>query len=548
MTFPIPIAHPHWGPHFPDAAQQRFHWWRHFPDAASPLASTIGGYGPTPAAVFVLELESGFQVTHSWVTDVENLKGYSGKEQRVEVIDAPKQLYKGTARLAGDDTRAMRARIARYAAGGSAFGLALPYEEMTLVAAASGATVTVSSAELAMCDWKQPGQRVAVADRNGNFVTAVIQSVSGQTVTLDVAPGSAGPMGGAIMPIVPIYLEPEQAFPRYPAPGVEAWTIDARAAIFDFAPLQANLTISGGALAGVTFRAKALGLAGDATSLQVDVTTLGIGITTEMTEDPAPTQSTIVQAANGIATVGDLRATLANSTWITMTGGADANVLTAADSFGPSFLLGGTDAGAVGTGAIVTLYGDVPVWDRGLENESTITDSSHALTDMVDNDGLPISIGTANEPDWGRAVMMTSTARSEWQWLKLFLATVRGRQCVFWLPTFRDDLVWVATPTTTSITIDGPSEGSGDFLAWWPSQRDRLQVRHTDGTVEYTQITAYTNNGDGTLTLTLADAITTSSVEMLSWLERCHWEKDDVVITWTGNQFTLAPIARGVQQ
>ena len=520
----------------------------HFPDAQSSLASVVGGYGPTPAAVFVLELESGFQVTHSWVTDVENLKGYSGKEQRVEVIDAPKQLYKGTARLAGDDTRAMRARIARYAAAGSAFGLALPYEEMTLVAAASGSTVTVSSAELALCDWQNPGQRVAVTDRNGNFVTAVIQSVSGQTITLDAAPGSAGPMGGAIMPIVPIYLEPEQAFPRYPAPGVEAWTIDARAAIFDFAPQQASLTIASGALAGVTFRAKTLGLAGDATSLQLDVTTLGIGITTEMTEDPAPTQATIVQAANGIATVGNLRATLANSTWITMTGGTDANVLTAADSFGPSFLTGGTDAGSVGTGASVTLYDGASVWDRGLENESTITDSSHALTDMVDNDGLPISIGTANEPDWGRAVMMTSTARSEWQWLKLFLATVRGRQCVFLLPTFRDDLVWVATPTTTSITIDGPSEASGDFLAWWPSQRDRLQVRHTDGTVEYTQITAYTNNGDGTLTLTLADAITTSDVLMLSWLERCHFEKDDVVITWTGNQFTLAPIARGVQQ
>src|SRR4051812_22495647 len=120
----------YWGPHFPSAAGLAY-WDGHFPDGGQD-PTYFSGFGPPGSATFAFDIESGFQVTYTWVTDI--IKRYSGSEQRIAVNDAPKQFYKGTAILLDNNPRKVLSTLARYAAIGATYLLGLPHEQMTLVA------------------------------------------------------------------------------------------------------------------------------------------------------------------------------------------------------------------------------------------------------------------------------------------------------------------------------------------------------------------------------------------------------------------------------
>lgn len=519
----------YWGPHFPDVGGG-FYWSRHFPDGAqSP--SNFGGYGPPGIATLALDIEDGFTITYSWATDI--IQRRNGSEQRISTVQRPKQSYKGTAKLLSQLTRQARARLARYAASGSVFLLGLPHEALTLQADSLGFVVTVSSTFLALADWAQVGQRVVIRSRDlSQSIDAVIQSASGSQITLDVSPGAVGKAGALIMPAMAVYLDAQQDFARYRT-NVEAWSIDAHAAIFDYALPRGSIDLGtvNAAWAGAVIVARNAGVAGNLRfRLLSDPSAT---VTGDLDETASEVDITI---RGGVTTLGQLAATLQNtSSFVTVTGAfAGSAVISDLDVFETS-LAGGSAIGAMGNGAALTFYAGHPVWDRGIQNDDTNSDPVQAMTELVDLGGIPVALGHADAPAGGRAVAMSGTW-PEFQWLKLFLATVRGQQRMWWLSTDRDDFTFVSA---AGATLTVRSDDESDIDAHFPKQRDRLQIVHTDATVEYVQILSYVDNGNGTLTMTLAGALASTSIRRVSWLDPAHFDSDTFEITFTAGGFSF---------
>lgn len=497
------------------------------------------GQGPSGSYTFALDLEVGYTLTWRWPTPV--IKKKSGKEQRISRNDRAKESYSGSVLLFGADMASVRAQLARFMALGDAFLLGLPHEALTLRANASGAVVYVKDTSLS--DWMNTGQRCVVV-RDGSSVDAVIQSHTSNSITLDVSPGTIGDVGGFIMPALAVYLEPEQAFDRYPV-NAERWHINARAATFDFAmglhslalgPLTTHVGLD-----AATVTAKNPGAA--PTFAMIDDAIAG----EHLVETPAAVEVhyTSGGGAPQQTSVADLQALLLTSSIVSPTGTWGAGLLTTGDAFAATQLAGGDTAGPVGTGASLTTYsGDGtsrPVWDRRLLNDGTITDSIQAMTEIIDHGGVPYAVGHADMADWGRAVTFHTDEQSEWQWLKLFLATVKGRQKAFWLSTWRDDLPFVSKSTNT-ITVEA------DVPAWFPLQRQYVQVVETDGTETRAKITASVDNGDGTYTLTIGTTLGSSSVEMVSWLELCRMTSEEISVTFGEDGIAMQTTATVVQQ
>ena len=203
---------------------------------------TVPGFGTPGAATFALLLDSGARVTYSWSTDI--FRSYSSNEQRSSPFGSPRMRIEGTLFLIGDAvSRDQRSALMRAAAAGSAFLVALPFEEVLIVADSIGTTMSVAST--LTCDWAVPGQRVLVMGPDGSTLPAVVQSTTPSTITLGAvdaagnlmtAPGlgTAGLAGGRLMPLLPVLLDPQQAFARYPV-TLDTWTIRAQTAAFGWA-------------------------------------------------------------------------------------------------------------------------------------------------------------------------------------------------------------------------------------------------------------------------------------------------------------------------
>lgn len=494
------------------------------------------GFGPPGAATFALDLEDGYSVTWRWPSSV--IKTRSGKEQRASRNDRAKESYEGRAYLFGQRAVDTRAVLARSAAQGSAFLLGLPHEALSMRLPSSGTTVYVHST--ANSDWMNPGQRAVCVWRDPDDPETIetcdvtIQSTTADTIITDVAPGLAGQIGAEIMPAMSVYLEPEQAFPRWRT-RAEAWQFQARAAIFDFAialpsiALGAN-TVSAG-LAAAVVTAKSFGQSTTVFALDNDVGYLAAGELREGTIGGEPL--VIFGYRAGVTTIGDMVTALQSSTYVVLSGATDlAATLQAADDGGGGTLSGGSTQGPVGTGAALTTYASHPVWTLELDSDGEITDSIHALTEVIDHGGVPYAVGSADQADWGRTVIASGELGADFQWLKLFMATVKGPAKAFWLSTHRDDLPFVSKAAGT-VTVEG------DVGAWFPLQRRHIEIREASGTVTRAEIAVATNNGDGTYTLTIGTTLATSDVEMVSWLELVRFTRDEFVVEIDAEGWTL---------
>lgn len=550
LPFPLggdDIAPGYWGPHFPDHGRASFYWGPHFPDG-TPDAELIPGVGPAGAVQLALDIEIGAQLTLTWQTQV--FKAYDGGERRVAKISLPKQKISGPAYLLGDDTRAQRARLARYAAIGGTFLIGLPYEELAIASPAVANVVPVGST--ALVDWAVLGGRVII--KNGeSFANASIQAFDDTSLTLDIDPGDLGLPGGTVMPTAAIFLEPQQAFARYPNPdGVERWDVRAQMLSFGFESdgrkAFASLSSSTGALKTTVINYFLEGPAGNA-------------FTIEFIGDASPGAGNVTHTGSayqfhfnaGTTTVANAVSALAAV--FGFTGSFNpANVLVSGDIIGPLTLANGADKvwGTMGAGETLVTHYSRPVWDRVIQLDTTATDSVQSLSQIVDLGGKLANIGAAKYSDWGRQVMLRSDLATEWQWLKLFLSTVRGMQKAWWLATWRADLTAISHATGT-LVIDGPSFETGDFFGWYPTLRTHLQVQQADGTLTLVNITAAVDNGDGTITLSVetstgvAAVFASSAVTMVSWLELVRFDSDEFVITFKDAQFSLSTDARAVQ-
>lgn len=526
-----------WGRHFP-----RLHWGgyaRHFPgDGAVGLA-------PAGSATFAL-LENA-TVTYAWRTGL--FKSYSGLERRSNIVDDPAHRYEGSAVLVGNNTRATRSRLAKFAALGRPFLLGLSYEQLTIRAAAVGSTVYVYST--ARSDWAIPGGRVIVRHKTHGDAERVIVSVGADSLVLDSAPGSCGNLGAVVMPAMAVYLDPTQGFNRYPTTA-ERWQIRVRNAIAGFASPEARASLAVPGLTGVTIYARLIG--SDANDITVtfaeDGSTLG-----NIVEDTV-LRTIVVHYDPASTPLGRLATMFATSTLAYIEGASGITAIGYASAFGPTALAGGADYthAEVGRGAVVNEFAGRPLWDRGIDVEGTAPDSMQSMAQHEDLGGLPFNAGMASVPDWGRALQMTRPislgTASEFQWLKRFLDTIKGRWRTFWLATWRADLVPVSTAAGTLTITAG--ENAGDFFAWWPTQ-EYLQIQQTDGTLTYVRVSAAAQVGSA-IALTIVDGadapvtLSATAIRMVSWLDRVRLESDEVAIQFTGWTFKVSTVARVVRQ
>lgn len=541
-TLPYVFFPGYWGPHFPPRGSLTY-WDGHFPEGVSTL---VPGVNPDGAATFVLVLQEGVTVKYAWMTGL--FKSFNGKERRSSIVDDPAQRFDGEAILINDETRAARSRLARYAAIGTPFLLGLPYEELTFRADAATTTVYVQST--AQADWCAPGARVVLRHAKYGGAEAVVQSYTSNSITLDVAPGNVGRVGGSIMPAMAIYLDPQQRFDRYATDeAIERWHVAGRNvnAGFSSSATSASLAL-GGASTGVTLTYPTAGAVGNAWSVQ---------FVSDAVSNPYVTiaGSTLVYHFRpNIDTVASMAIAIEGTSLMLVTGPRPLTVMTGADVFGPTALSGGADASAlpVGIGAVVATFASRPVWDRRVDVMSLAPDSLQSMTEAQDLGGLPFIAGQASVPDWGRSLVLVRELGGEWQWIKKFLDTVKGRFKSFWLASWRPDLVYVSK-AAGSVTVTS-GENAGDVFAWWPQHRTYLQIWQADGTLTYVRITAAVDNGNGTVTLTIVDAadaavtLSGSAVSMVSWLELVRLESDEVTVTFSDFNFAVSLTARVVQR
>ncbi|MDQ1446824.1 MAG: hypothetical protein QOI20_3288 [Acidimicrobiaceae bacterium] len=424
----------------PGLAKRRAHLRPTFFAPATIIADAVVSPS-TPAGVGVLAMsvQDEATVTFSWLTDLK--KGWSGKEQRIAILTAPRQRLQFTAQLSDALQRTMLSQLAAFTVSGSQFQLALPYEDVAIVSVV-GKTVTTSS--LAYSDWAVLGQRVAVVAPDGAIGAATIQSVVGSAIALDVdLSATVARPGARIMPLVLVYLEPQQRLSRYAA-NLGEWELVARVASLRF---------------------------GASTAVGV-----GAAVTTYASPDPT----------TGLVTV-------------------------------------------------------MPVWDRGnaLEVAEQPLYSGAELQDLGARVG---ELGRYAAVDWERHIRIESSARSDWQWFKRFLDTIRGQQVTFLLPTGRPDLAPLANVGVT-LTVAGT-----DYYTAWLGSLAHRRIRATlpDGSIAYrTIVDAAPQSGNTDIELGIALPSRPTRVE---FLETVRLASDDVEVTWRANTFEAELVARVVQQ
>ncbi len=531
-------------------------WGPHFPDKFVEVAD-VPGVGPDTVATLLLDLESGLKIIYQFDTSIS--RWYSGREQRSSNLDSPTMKIVGSAILSDEFSLSIRTILQRHAALGSPFLLGLPFEEISIFSNSESETV---NALTSLSDWTIIGQKVLVREPGGDAVVEdVIQDVTPSTVVL-----SSGHVqnrrGGRLMPAIPVFLDPQQGFSKYPGrDDVFIWQIQARAVLFGYvsAPIPAELSLAdpntrSGVLETAFLRAVTAGEAGN--SRQVEFRDDSLSLTGELDES-AP-NLTIFKYVGGITTVGDLETSLNASDFVRLRGEYDeADVLVDADDvMPPTFMSGGADEilAERGVGASVAIFGSVPIWNRFIRMDGTSPETMQSLAQVLDLGASPFSVGCADDPQWGRMISITRNSQAEFQWLIKFLFTISGSFQSFWRPTWMEDLEPAGDAVSSGLTgilIISTDVGNPSF---WFTKRTMLQVVMETGDVYYVRTTGILDNGDGTTTIdVIGDPGETDSpdgpVLIISWMERCRIENDaSIEIVFNGPQFSMETLVRVVQE
>jgi len=543
-----------WGPHFPD----------------EPTTGTSGRVipvGPAGAATFAFVIESGGSVKWTWESAL--FKALSGAERRASSVDLPAASYAGQVHLIDEDPRFVRNQLRRYAAQGAPFFLGLPFEEVLATGESDGPFVPVG--ETSMLDWAVPGTTVLIiSEDEAEAHVGVIQLVTVDTIELDGdVPEGLCFEGARVMPAVAVYLDPEQGFIRYSNPdAVETWNLSAHGANLGYptSDVPAFLRIveylnDDSPLFSMTIVAKTPGPAGNSIQVQLAGDSGG-GVTI----DDDGLSPVVAHYEDGVTTAGELVDALdAESFRVRMVGSYDRDAVLDAslNEFGPAPLENGalSGPGTFGKGVLLLTFDGRPIWDRGIDVSDEASDTVHSMAQRAPVGPLPVVFGTTDVPDDGRQLKYGNDVGPELQWLKAFFAYAHGRARSWWLPTFRHDLDAAAegpqgaTPVVggtvdhayrAQIIVDSEA---GDFDLWF-GRLYMLRVALADETEFYCQVMSATDNLDGTRTLVVeARSFPPSQgIAMISWMQLCRFEADELEVSFSGGTFSYDGVARGVQQ
>jgi hypothetical protein len=131
--------------------------------------------------------------------------------------------------------------------------------------------------------------------------------------------------------------------------------------------------------------------------------------------------------------------------------------------------------------------------------------------------------------------------RTEAKALRDFIDARAGRAVPFWVPAWEEDFTLTADHAPTD-TLTVLQMGYTEQMFPAGNVRRHLAIRTLDGTLYYRKVTASVNNGNGTETLTLEEAVPVSmpmSGTLIAVLHFARLEDDEVEIEWAG-QFAEA--------
>jgi hypothetical protein len=189
-------------------------------------------------------------------------------------------------------------------------------------------------------------------------------------------------------------------------------------------------------------------------------------------------------------------------------------------------------AGVVGTGASLTTYDGMAVWDWGVLSKGQRSEGIRSGTEILDGGGAIGSLARYAQSDWPRTVSIESDEIADWQWFKLFLDTVNGMRVAWLLATGRPDLAPVGDASSGTLTIT-----AGYLTSLWPSMAHRrIKIVLASGTVAYRTISAAVDNGNGTENLTLSSALA-GEIDRVELLETVRLDTDDIKVAWTSWEF-----------
>lgn len=549
-----------WGPMFPDAGGGHF-WGPDFPDRPGIIfgpTPVVAGFGPAGAGTFALVLENGFEITYGWITDLQ--KSYSGLERRASRRDTPKQTYRGSAFLVGGGPRATRSKLARYMATGREFLLALPHEALTLSGDATGSTLFVG--DTTTCDWLQVDGQRAIVMNGDNSASCVVQAHTTSTISIDVDATDIALDGASIMPAMAVLLEAEQSFDRFMAErgadGLERWQITARASVAGFAGFAMG--------AGVIL----------ATHASRPVWDRGVDVEEQTASDSIHALTEVIDMDGRPLAVGNATAPdWGRSVAMTRTDVEEQHWLMAFLAYAK---------GRCHSWWLPTLRADlvpVSIEAGSAENKATLNFGDVSAGPLFDGlvvrakvagyagNAITVTVTVGSYPDHG-SISETGTAITiGWHLLVTTVADIEALLATSVLVDlisssasggsvaedvfFNAPLSGGAPAVPQRLKIEGPSPETGDFFAWYPSQRSHLQISTLDAegeeTITRAQITGAVDDADGTITLDLDVALPSGDdVAMVSWLELCRFESDDIVVAFNDAGFSMREIARVVQR
>lgn len=179
-------------------------------------------------------------VTHTttWRTDV--LKSLSGKEERICLLDRPREAVEMEIVFTDDEARAARGSI--FANAMTAHEVPLRFEAVALQTAAQAASDLVVDSTL--CDWVAVGQRVMVENAAGDWYDSQISAIDATTPAATLVTLADDPTVGVdflawvshLMPLLSVHLDPDQAHARRREMGVADDATEARWSVRGQAP------------------------------------------------------------------------------------------------------------------------------------------------------------------------------------------------------------------------------------------------------------------------------------------------------------------------
>lgn len=205
-----------------------------------------------------------------------------------------------------------------------------------------------------------------------------------------------------------------------------------------------------------------------------------------------------------------------------------------------------------GAGASLNTHQSINVLERRPLNNHPAEEHFYKPMTLIDH-GIKVN-QISSEADYADIIQPRSwlvSDRSDFQYWKKFLETVRGAREQFFMPTWRGDLTLDSqpSPSDTYITVTDDT----NFTSYWEDSSAHVDLQletNTDGEIQR-RISSVVDNLDGTLTVNLSSALPASaglSIDAVSFLELSRFDRDEFVFTHYSSYSIVQNAVRTVQQ